>query len=259
MTTLDAIRQIYVAQPFDGVRFTIAIRNYLADTTRRRRDQLLTWSRKDTLVAQAEPADARRLCMRLFKDDLDRAYLTAFVPLELGNAGVADPAHELALVQAELIATRQKLTSEQNRSHRLSLELAEARRNADLVARQLRDYDGGDLELRNVISQLEDDVTAYRDKVDKQNREIREVGTALAQATKRIQSHTEEVRGLRELLDQAREAAQTYARARDQALAERAGLLDQLAAVKPQLDRLAEIDKNNSTHYECDIRQLELD
>jgi len=259
MATLESIRQIYVAQPFDGVRFSIAIRNYLADATRRRRDQLITWSRKDTPVAQAEPADARRLCMRLFKPDLDRAFLTAFVPLELGNAGVADAAHELALVQAELTAARQALTTSDHRAHRLELALAEARRQADLLARQLREQDGGELKLRDVISELEDDLIDCRDKLDKRGRELREIGAELGRARQQVRSHEEKIAGMNVENGYLREQAQIMTRARDVALTERAGLLDQLAAVKPQLDRLAEIDKNNSTHYESEIRLLELD
>lgn len=259
MTTLDTIRHVYVAQPFDAVRFALTIRAYLSDTFRRRRDQVLVWSRKDIPVAEAEPADAQRLCMRFFKPDLERAFLTAFVPIDLANAGQVDPLHELPLVQAELVAARQQLSYEQGRAHRLSHDLAEARRQADLLARQLREQDGGEIKLRNVISGLEDVIIDCRDKLNKRAHELRVVRDALGQAIKREQEHAEEKKVWRALLDQARNQAHACARDRDQALAERAGLLDQLAAVQPQLNRLAEIDKNNSTHYESEVRLLELD
>lgn len=257
MATLETIRQIYVAQPFDEARFTISIRNHLADTYRRRRDQLLVWSRKNIQVAQAEPVDARRLCLRLFKPDLDRAFLTAFVPLELANAGQVDPAHELPLVQAELTAAHQSLTFEQARSHRLELELNEARRLADFLTKQLRLQDAEDVRLRAIIDDLEQENQAYSDKLEVSENLVHVLSADLDCARRRAKDYEKEIAEYSYDNEMLFKEVERLGRARDIALAERASLLDQLAAVKPQLDRLAEIDKNNSIHYESEARPIE--
>jgi hypothetical protein len=257
MDTLETIRRIYVAQTFDATRFMLALRNYLADTHRRRRDQLLTWSRQDTQVAEAEPADARRLCLRLFKPELDRAFLTAFVPIELASAGQVDPAYELPLVQAELTTAQQALTSEQAHVQRLQLELDESRRVADFLAKQLRQQDAEDVRLRAIIDDLEQENQAYSDKLEVTENLVYALSTDLDCARRQVKDSEKEIAEYTFDNEALFKEVETLRRSRDIALNERIDLIDRLAAVQPQLDRLAEIDKNNSAHYESEERPIE--
>jgi hypothetical protein len=266
MSSLELIHSIFVAQPFDPVRFTIHVRDYLADTIRRRRDKTFTWMRGDVAIAEAESADRRRLRMFLLKPELKRPYLTAFLPLEAERFGRDDPADELVQVRAELEQVRVAAAFSSTTIVRLEEELAETRRFGLSVSAALRDRDQIEGELEHEIGLLNASIGVAHTKIEKLNRDLRAEEQRRVSAEKLASQVNQEAATLRLEIDRqdriiaARVEDAAAARvARDEALARRDDALAELATMGELRKRIEEIDKINNTSYYSETLQFELD
>lgn len=259
--TLKQIRSIHAASPFDAVRFTIAIRDYLADTIRRRRDQSLTWTRQteygDEVLAEMTTVQGQRRRLELFQWPKKSA-LVVFVPVDVETFGRIDPIDELAQVRAQLTEVQTTAMATGARVHELTAALVESQRIANKLAASLKEQDLREQEMRTDIADLKVNVSELEFMVQRTRREIRTFSEDLEDARLINSSLYEDIEALKRKNGAMGAIAETLSKQRDEALAQRDAAKAELAAMHEIRARAEEIDRINRYRVDDDKRPIEM-